>query len=568
MPHNGVKRSQTCRTATARTPEGELKRHLADLGLDNAEEYRNWCRVQGFSANLNKTWQERRAEAQAAQKQAARDAERGELTRHWQALGFGEESAYLEWSRAHGFGGSERKSAKQKRMEKEKRELETAQIALSHSRQQARRPENAITRLYHDPREAVRVKTPYLQKIGALFAGEANNDVRNALLQLLLRVQAGGRLFGLEPVIADLGHNPGNTFLDGLHALARRHADWQNSPEDWQPDTRNAPRQFGALARHLLTRYAVPGFMDRVWFEGDGERAARHQDWFLHIGRGQNIRTADLPFALTKMAAHWFLLAPDDFSIEAALRWGQIRALGGGESLVRAVIATRLGHDLETLPDPEFWQSVIHFFVNNPMLDMDWIGPMVDFIYDRKFVPREVIGADEQLTILEPAEPTFSMKGRTAAALQLRVEAWHRQLAKDTRKSFRQWEPSGIGTYAGAAPDPNTGKAVRWQIVELLDSAALKAEGKTMHHCVASYDRSCARGQTSIWSMRIAGTTEETYRNVMTIAVNNASRTITQAKGRCNKGPGDKRAGDRLNYAPLLLKQWATQEKLTVPSYV
>ena len=104
--------------------------------------------------------------------------------------------------------------------------------------------------------------------------------------------------------------------------------------------------------------------------------------------------------------------------------------------------------------------------------------------------------------------------------------------------------------------------------MELLDSAALKAEGKTMHHCVASYDRSCARGQTSIWSMRIAGPTEETYRNVMTIAVNNASRTITQAKGRCNKGPGDKRAGDRLNYAPLLLKQWATQEKLTVPSYV
>ncbi len=568
MPQRRTKREQTCRTATARTPEGELKRHLAELGLESAEAYRLWCREQGFRINLHKTWQERRLEVQAAHRQKKREAGREELRRHWEALGFPTETAYADWCRARGFGMDDSKPETRRRQEKQYREDERAQCALTQSRLQTRKPDNAIIRLYQQPQMAGGVKTPYLYKIGSLFAAEPDPRIKHALLNLLLRVQAGGRLFGSEPVIADLGHNPGNTFLDGLHALARRYGDWQRPPDEWQMDTRNAHRQFGSLARHLLTQYAVPGFLDRVWFEGADTRALAHQDWFLHIGRGQNIRAAALPFPLTKMAAHWFALAPEDYSVEAALRWGQIRALDGSEALVRAVIATRLGHDLETLPDHEFWQSVIHFFVNNPMLDTDWIGPMVDFIYDRKFTLREEIGADGQAVVLEPIEPTFSMKGRTPAALQIRVEAWHRQLAKETRKSFRQWEPSGIGAYAEFAPDPNTGKAVQWQIVELLDSAALKLEGKTMHHCVASYDRSCARGQTSIWSMRIAGATEETHRNVMTIAVNNASRAVTQAKGRCNKGPGDKRAGDRLNYAPLLLKQWAAQEKMTVPSYI
>ena len=467
-----------------------------------------------------------------------------------------------------GFAVGTSKPEKQRKQEKQRWNEERARYALTASRQQTRKPDNAIAHLFARPQAAEQVKTPHLRKIGALFGAEPDEETRSALLKLLLRVQPGGRLFGLEPVISDLGYNEGNTFLDGLYALARRHADWQRDPEAWQPDTRNAHRQFGSLARHLLTRYAVPSFLDRVWFAGRDAQAQKHQDWFLHIGRGQNIRTANIPFPLTKMAAHQFLLAPEDFSLEAAIRWGQIRALGGSENLVRAVIGTRLGRELETLPDHEFWQSVIHFFVNNPMLDTDWIQPMVDFIYHRKFMPREETSPDRQLLSLDPIEPTFSMKGRAAGALQLRVEEWHRQLAKETRSSFRQWEPSGIGSYAGFAPDPNTGIAVQWQIVELLDSAALKAEGKTMRHCVASYDRSCARGQTSIWSMRIMGVTEETYRNVMTIAVNNASRAITQAKGRCNKDPGDKRASDRLNYAPQLLKQWAVQEKLIVPSYI
>ena len=92
----------------------------------------------------------------------------------------------------------------------------------------------------------------------------------------------------------------------------------------------------------------------------------RHQGWYKHIGLGRNIRTADLPLPYTKRMAHLFLQAPDHFTVEMALRWGQVRGLGGSEVLASAVAATRLGRSFE---HEDFWQTVLHFFVNEPMLD-------------------------------------------------------------------------------------------------------------------------------------------------------------------------------------------------------
>jgi hypothetical protein len=54
----------------------------------------------------------------------------------------------------------------------------------------------------------------------------------------------------------------------------------------------------------------------------------------------------------------------------------------------------------------------------------------------------------------------------------------------------------------------------------------------------------------------------------MTIALDNARRLVTQARGRCNRQPGDKRASVRLDHAPDLLRRWADQEGLTVANHV
>ena len=48
------------------------------------------------------------------------------------------------------------------------------------------------------------------------------------------------------------------------------------------------------------------------------------QGWFVHVGSGQNIRTADLPLVLSKSMAHVFAEAPGDLTATEALRWAQV----------------------------------------------------------------------------------------------------------------------------------------------------------------------------------------------------------------------------------------------------
>ena len=311
--------------------------------------------------------------------------------------------------------------------------------------------------------------------------------------------------------------------------------------------------------------------MDAAWFRTACEETSRQQAWFLHIGSDQNIRKADIPVQLTKKTAPLFLQAPDRYTIEEAQRWGQILGLEGEQPLVRAVNATRLG---TTFENEAFWKSVIHFFVNNPMLDPDHVGPIVDFIYNQKYVPQEVAQPGGEVLQLPPPQPNFSVKGSSILKPLNQVEEWHRQLARDTRLPHRQWEPSGLCPFEMEENRPGSGEKVQWSIKELLSTKELQGEGKAMGHCVGSYAQNCQKGNTSIWSMQVGFESGPPYR-VMTIAVN-GSRRITQARGRYNALPsgklpnGSKKKAIGRDYAACLrhskhiLYLWREQEGLTM----
>jgi hypothetical protein len=128
-------------------------------------------------------------------------------------------------------------------------------------------------------------------------------------------------------------------YLRGILALIRNSPQWLRPLAEWRPRSHNPDRQFSSLARHLFAEYDVPVFMDQAWLQDN----AAHQEWFRHIGRGGNIRTAPgLPTPLTKKMAHHFLEAPQDYSIEAAILWGQVHALGSDRRLADALRETRL----------------------------------------------------------------------------------------------------------------------------------------------------------------------------------------------------------------------------------
>jgi hypothetical protein len=256
------------------------------------------------------------------------------------------------------------------------------------------------------------------------------------------------------------------------------------------------------------------------------------------------------------MMAHYFMLAPDHFTVEAALRWGQVRGIGGSEELARAVSATQLGRSFE---NEDFWKTVIQFFVNEPTLDPVHVGPIVDYLNVQKFVPQEDFLEEGELGHPGPPQPNLTMKGRTKRSLLRQVEVWHKSLRHRPKVVPVHWKRSGIGELHFIEKDGRDQEPPRtWTIQELVSSGELYREGLAMQHCVASYVRACAGRTSSIWSMRIEN--EVRRHRVMTIEVDLKNTTICQARRLRNTRPTGK--------AREMLERWARQERLSIAWYL
>ena len=228
--------------------------------------------------------------------------------------------------------------------------------------------------------------------------------------------------------------------------------------------------------------------------------------------------------------AHHFLQAPDDYSVEQAIRWGQLTALGAGEAAIHATAATRLCRSFE---NEDFWFTVLRFIADNPMLDPRQIGPMIDYLQHQRFEPFEIEVAPGQWRREAAAQPGLSMHGRTVDTLMRQVVAWHEGLGRLERLPG--------GEYAKAAFDGTAiekaagGRRVRWVINQLRSAKDLQLESEALNHCVASYHWSCARGQCTIWSlsMSIDGASLERRQ---TIEVDRDGM-IVQCRGLANRDP-------------------------------
>ncbi len=477
------------------------------------------------------------------------------LLKHIQSLGLSTVEEYLGWCSQNGFGRRTDKHSRLRLKEQSYAHRAVADARLAQKKQELRQPEQVIERIWSGELQEVQCTEPHWKSVCRAFkSAQDSRRSRCALHDLLRHVSACSDLVSSRPVFSEYGCQLGNTFVDGLLALARHSPGWIRPVGDWTPQTHNVRRQFSSLARHLFAEWPVPAFMDSAWFLGNGREAVRQQEWFLHIARGQNIRTADLPLVYTKRMAHHFIEAPSDLTVLAALRWGQIHGLGGTARLVWGIIGTRLGSSFE---HDDFWTTVIQFFIANPMLDLAHAGPIIDFIHRQRFVSHDVFVAPGVVERRGPPQPNFTMKGRTPASLLRQVEAWHRTLTK-TEQPPAQWPSSGIAGFEFVEGTERGGNLKIWTITELLSTSALAAEGRAMKHCVATYAHSCANGACSIWTLEVEAF--EGRSKILTVEVQNGARLICQARGKCNALPGDKPRG--------ILRRWAEQAGLSVARYV
>ncbi len=389
----------------------------------------------------------------------------------------------------------------------------------------------------------------------ALMAAGADSGTREAFEHLLHHVQVRTSLLRLPTLGGRMETRGIQQIIAGLLAIASHRTDWLRSVETWAPIDANPHPQFASLAMHLFAKYPVPKFMTSVWLRGQDAESVKQQNWYKHIGLGRNIRTADLPLPYTKRMAHIVLQAPDHFTVEMALRWGQVRGLGGSEVLASAVVATRLGRSFE---HENFWQTVLHFFVNEPMLDPSHVGLIVDYLNDQRFVPQGMLIEEGELG-QDPPQPNLTMKGRTRRSLLRHVEEWHKQLRQRPKVMPIHWNRCDIGEFHYVEKERRDQELPRtWTIRELLSSGELYREGVAMQHCVVSYVRTCARRASSIWSMRIENTLRRD--RVLTIEVDMKRRMICQARRRRNASPNGR--------SREILDRWARQERLTIAEYL
>ncbi len=467
------------------------------------------------------------------------------MRRHLGRLGLRTRADYAAWCRARGFAATTSKTPY---------DLEEELQALAHDTARA----VAQTRLHANPRKLIEaacsgdidadeITRPQLQTFcRAIAASPADPASRKALCALLLKVKDDADFLLDGASLGGISYR----YIDALINLNACRWQWIAPLEDWRPSSHNARRQFSSLARHLLARYPVPAFMDQAWFRRDAG-SELYRQWFVHLGEGKNIRALDTPIAMSKMMAHHFLLAPDDTSIEGAIRWGQVHALGGGARLTAALLGTRIGHDFS---NNDFWASVIRFFVANPLLDRQHVGPIVDYLHAQKFETREVMVGPGQVEVHAPPQPGLTMRGRTAATLLAQVERWHRELGRASGAERLYFRRSGVKELS-----LKTGKDGEntWRIRELLSGAELIAEGRVMKHCVASYAHSCASGRASIWAMELHHALGADKHQTIELT---REGVIVQCRGKQNRLPTPPELD--------IVKEWARLAGLTLSPYV
>ena len=357
-----------------------------------------------------------------------------ELRYHLQSLGLSSVQEYREWCVEHGFHKKLQKSSHQLRREREEVVRRTAAVCLSRKRRETRDLPSLVEAICFGKISASEVTPPYLKRLCEMMGAsgkdhQKDRSYRKTLVHLLNYLNSQRvKLLTSSAVVARFGAMEGNSYIEALVEIAKYRRQWLRPIEQWKCRSHSARRQFDSLIRHLFVKYDdMPEFFDSVWFDRTTKETAKMRSWYFHVGRGQNIRHCQLPIPLTKRMSHHFMQAPNDLSVLEALRWAQVVGLGGDERLAREILGTRIGPPTN---QDTFWETVIRWFIEHPMLDRVHVAPIIDYLHHQKFVPEVVLVSRRENEYSLPPEPNLTMKGREPQSLLRKVQDWHRIINK------------------------------------------------------------------------------------------------------------------------------------------
>jgi hypothetical protein len=173
------------------------------------------------------------------------------------------------------------------------------------------------------------------------------------------------------------------------------------------------------------------------------------------------------------------------------------------------------------------------------MVDPRHFGPVCDWIHQKRSVGIEP----------EPAQPGFSLKGRSMASVLAQTDRWHQSLDRQRRQSGEVTMPANT-RWPGILVANYMADRVR--IEQLTTYEQLVEEGRAMHHCVASYLQSCRKGHCGIFSFSVDGV------RALTLEVT-ADRTVVQVRGKYNRWMSKKEHAS--------ITQWLDQARLVLSKH-
>lgn len=395
---------------------------------------------------------------------------------------------------------------------------ESAMQALQFSRKRFKKFDEVIDALYNCEDLSEHFADRRIAKVHELFTQGSESKSRSFLRKVLVHFSERTQLLS------------GPEHIQAVSHIVRYKDYWIRDIFKWKPASKQRASQFSELVSYLFCRYPVPVFLYKAFIN---ERDQRFMRWYIDLGTGASMKDMmSMPIPFTQRMGHFFLQAPEKFTVTEALRWAQVKGLGGGDPLAHRIVYSWLS--TKPFGDEEFWQSFLRILVREEAFMFDHLTGMIDYLREMK---RE--------------NPDYSLKGRTCNSLIRQSHEWHRRFAD--RKENYSWKPCGI---EGMRIVKNEEAII---MEELTEYRVMAQEGRAMKHCVASYSYYCANGRTAIFSLRkYAGSV--LLERLATIEVNMHMRRIVQAKAKLNKPISDE--------AKKYMMIWKEKESLTIGPYL
>ena len=228
------------------------------------------------------------------------------------------------------------------------------------------------------------------------------------------------------------------------HAVVM-HDRWIRKPADYWPDPgKKEQGQLNAFLRHLFCAYRVPLPFNWAWVNDDGTIfCTGGRQWYAHLGAGGSLRDApNLPYPLSRAAAHAVMHARDDLTLPQAMRYGQFVAMGVTEPLALAAVDDAAS--AAATPATPLRPSIARWLVNNRgrAAPRD-VQQIVDYVIGRR-VGNEYF----------PPQPDFHLGDRMPPQVMRDIRQWHAELNRArSMPAALAWASCGIAGFEQVVMD-------------------------------------------------------------------------------------------------------------------